>query len=164
MTNENEKSLEQKLKEANEKLPGLAETLKPYSGATWGMHWNGHPEDVKYLETKNYQIAAARWDEHEWDEGGGGIQWNGWLSVHYKQKNSQGKIQGLSTQKVVTRDRYDAHKDKTHLWGHSCVGIEALDDNQIKVSWENGKGEKVLSYTVNLKTKEIDGRKVVKEE
>jgi len=158
-----EKSLEQKMKEANEKLPGVDKMLQPSSYATWGMHWNGHPEDIKSLETKNYQIVAAKWDEHEWSEDGGGIQWNEWLSVHYKPKGSEENIRSLTTERIITRDMHSASNDRESLWPYNYVGIKALEGSEIEVSWQNEKGDSARSYIINLEERTINGIKYKEE-
>ena len=55
-----EKDLIIKLKDADENLEGVRDQLRPYNLASWGMHWNGAPKDIEYLETDRYKIVAAK--------------------------------------------------------------------------------------------------------
>lgn len=142
--------LEQKIQEIEEKFPGIAKKVKSYSGATWGMHWNAGITDIEYIETNNYQIAATRWNEHHWDEGGGGIKWTDWISVYYKPKQTDAEIKKIDTEKVVTRDQHHSYKDRTDLWGYNCVNVKDIKDDEIGVAWANKDGDAKLTYKIKL--------------
>lgn len=144
------KSLEKKLKDVEKNLVGVGDQLKPYSVATWGMHWNGAPEDVEYLETDRYQIVAAKWEEHHWSEDGGGVQWTEWLSLHYKKRGSKEEIRKIETDKIVTRDQQSASKDRRDLWPYDFVGVRLLSPTRIEVSWVDEEGNKGPTYKLKL--------------
>lgn len=150
MTNE---KLEQKIQEIEEKLSGIAKMVEPYKGATWGLHWSAEIEDINYIETLDYQVAATRWNEHHWNEGGGGVKWTDWISVYYKRRGTE-EVKTLKTDKVVTRDQYDPKKDLTDLWGYNEVGLKHIQANIIKVVWTNKEGhESSLARYIDLDTK-----------
>jgi len=135
-----------------EKMPSkLSGALKPYDGATWGMHWNGHAEDVVYGETENYKVVVAKWDQHDWNDGGGGIQWTEWLSVYFTKKGTE-DLHVLVPKKIVTRDMHDPHKDLNYLMGFNYAGLEAKEGDDVTVYWKNEAGEigEGTSHTYSL--------------
>lgn len=146
MTNE----LEQKIQETEEKFPGIAKKVEHYSEATWGMHWNAGITDIKYIENDNYQIAATRWNEQHWGEGGGGIRWTDWISIYYKLKETDAEIKKIDTEKIVTRDQYHSYKDRTDLWGYNLVSIKDINDDKIEVAWTNKDGDAKLTHKIKL--------------
>ncbi len=146
--------LEQKVQKIEGKFPRIVKEVEPFNGANWGMHWNGGIQDINYIETLDYQVAAARWNKHSWGEGGGGVKWTDWISVYYKRKDSQEKIKKVDTEKIVTRDQYDPKKDRTDLWGYNNASLEKIEDNKIRTSWANSECEKKLSYIIDLDKEE----------
>lgn len=142
--------LEQKIQEIEGKLPGIVKMVEPYEGATCGMHWNRNVQDICYKELEKYYVVAARWNEHHWDEGGGGIRWTDWISVYYKRKKGDQEIKKLETDKIVTRDQYDQHKDRRDLWGYNLVSIKDIKDDEIVVAWTNKDGNTKLTYKIKL--------------
>jgi len=151
-----DKPLEEKLKDVETNLSGVRDQLKPYSNATWGLHWDRSPEDVEYLETDRYQIVVAKWEEHEWSESGGGIQWKEWLSLHYREKGSEGEIRQIKTDKIVLRDKHSASKDRRDLWPYNFVGVQPLSPTQVEVSWVDEAGNKGLTYKLDLENKDAN--------
>lgn len=141
--------LEEKIQEIEGKVPGMAKKVESYKGATWGMHWNAGIQDINYIETSDYQVVAARWNDHSWDEGGGGIKWTDWITIYYKRKEGEDEIKSIKTEEVVTRDQYDPKKDRTDLWGYNNVSLEKIENNKVRTSWTNNDGKEALAYIVN---------------
>jgi len=144
-----EKTLREKLNEAEVNLSGVSKQLEPYERAV-DRHRNGSIEDVEYLETDLYQIVAAKWEEHNWSLYEGAVQWEEWLSLHYRRKGYDGKIKQLKTEKIVTRNRYDPKKDKTYLWSHDFVSIQSLGPSKIEIAWVDEAGNKGPIYELDL--------------
>ena len=142
--------LEEKLKEIEKIFPEIKSRLKPYSYATWGIHWSGKPEDVDYKETEKYQIAASKWEEHLWEEGTGGIKWTEWLKVNYRGKEANEELKEIETEKIVTRDQFDQNKDLNYLWPYNFAKIRVLSDDEIEVWWADKEGNKEQIHKLKL--------------
>jgi len=142
--------LEQRLREAEAKLPNLREHLKPYSGGFFDEYYNVRIDDATYLETNNYNVVVANMNEHSWSDCGGGISWSVWLSVHYRGKKDEKEIILLETEKIRIRSREGSAGDKRHLWGYSFVFAQHTSEDQIEVAWANEEGDKALTYRINL--------------
>jgi len=147
-----EASLEEKLKNAETQMPGVWDQLKPYDfgSRSYSSFHAGAIQDLEYVETEKYQVVAAKWDEHYYG-GRGGIEWSEWVSIHYREKGSR-EIKQTKTERIETRNRYDAREDKKHLWPYNFVKIEVLESDQVKVSWadENGETLSEVEYTIKL--------------
>lgn len=143
--------LEEKLKNAEANLPGVRDKLKPFGGASWGMHWKSAPEDIKYLETDKYQIVAAKWEQHEWSEYGGRVGWIDWVSLYYQEKGCKEEIREIGTKGFVTRDRESPDKDRRDLWPYHFVEVQPLGQTQVEVAWVDESGNKGPKYKLDLK-------------
>lgn len=141
--------LEEKIQETELKIPNIREVIKPYNGATWGMHWNGSVQDICYKELEKYYVVAARWNKHSWDEGGGGIKWTDWVSVYFFDKEDTTKKRIEETGEIVTRHQYDQLQDRRDLWGYNNVEIFDVTDNTLKVAWVNKESLKGPTYKIN---------------
>jgi hypothetical protein len=148
-----DKTLEEKLNDAESNLPGVRDQLKPHNFGSWGTYWKGAPEDVEYIETDRYQIVAAKWERHSWSEYGGGVEWTEWVSVHYREKGSEGKIPKLETEQIVTRDGENSRKDRNDLWPYNFVSVESTGPTQIEVAWADQEGNKGPTYKLDLEKK-----------
>jgi hypothetical protein len=140
--------LEDKLKEIYREMPGIEKELKPYSMGSWGMHWSGSVEDAAYLKVGEYKFTAAKWEEHEWSEGSGGIQWTGWISCYYQKDGEPLKTKVQNH--IVTRDMHHAYKDKPELWPHHYVKITPSSSNSTYVSWCDADGKEGPGSEVKL--------------
>ena len=149
-------SLEEHIKQIEKKLPGIQEHLKPYSGATWGIHWNAGVEDIDYIETDKYKVAVAKWEQHDWYEEGGGIQWTEWLEFYFENKERpQDDVQKEKINPIVTRDRYEPRKDRQYYWPLNYVSITKAEDNKITVYWHDRDEKEGIRYQFDLDKKEI---------
>ena len=132
-------------------MPGLREQLASKHGDWGDMKSNSHVKGINFVETDNFYVVAAIWDDHTYSmRGNGGIQWKNWTTVHYREKESEGEIRQLSSPEVVTRHRFSADYDRRDLWPFTLrVGLEA-EGNKVKTSWMNSDGEKRMQMEYNL--------------
>jgi hypothetical protein len=142
------KPLEEKLKEIYTAMPEVKPPLEPYRMASWGMHWSGSVQDAALIKVGEYTVAAAKWEEHEYSEDGGGIQWNEWVSCNYQKKG--GKLHEQKQNAIVTRDRNTASKDRRDLWEYDYVKITPDGDKKVRVSWCDAKGREGPGIDVKL--------------
>jgi len=145
MTNE----LEKKIEEVKGKMPGIEGYLKPRSCATWGTHSNSNVEAVDYKENEEYRIAAAKWEEHLWNEDGGGIAWNIWAELYVQKKGEEG-VQKLKKEQINVRHQYDQNQDKRHYWGLN-VRITEIDGNKVGVEMYNSEAGIKQDFDLNEK-------------
>lgn len=143
------RSLDETVRMIEGKMPGIKKLMERYSGATWGMHWNGAIENAAYLETDKYKVAAAKWEEHDWCEDGGEIQWTECVTVYYMPKNGT-EIKKITPEQIITRDRNNFYQDKRNLWKYNYVSLEAITSNEVEVAWADEKGKKGPTYRVKL--------------
>lgn len=142
-------NLEGLIAEIKKRVPGIAEHLKGYSNATWGMHWSGGPEDVTYIETPEYHIVGSKWEEHHYSEDGGGIQWKEWAELHY-QKKGTGEIKTKKGGEVITRHQYNPNLDEQGLWPYNYISVELAGKNSVSIAWTDRDGNKEQSYAIRL--------------
>jgi len=148
-----QKTIEEKIAEAEIQMPGVAKMLGRYSDATWGMHWSGGPTGVAYLETDQYKVVVAKINEHEWSEDGGGIQWKEWLQVYCMPKTPRDTLKGIGkyvSQQIVTRHMSNPNQDREELWGFRNAYAVAIDASRIKIAWAKEEGELGPEYTIDL--------------
>ncbi len=138
-------------------MPGLSEQLASKYGDWGDMKSSSHVKGINFVETDNFYVAAAMWDDHTYSmRGNGGIQWKNWTTLHYREKESEGEIRQLSSPAVVTRHRFSADCDRSDLWDFiNNVGLEA-EGNTVKVSWMSADGEKRMTSGYNLE--ELNGK------
>jgi hypothetical protein len=132
-------NLTQIVNELEIKMPGVKQRLEPYREATWGIYWNGSIEDVKYLETDKYQVAAAKWEQHLWTEGGGGIEWKEWISLYFQVKGTS-EIKSIKGKEIVTRHQYDPQEDLKGLWSYNFASLKHVDENKFEIAWQDREG------------------------
>jgi len=132
-------------------MPGLQNQLKSKYGSCGDMKSSTQVKDIKYVETDNYHVVAAMWEDHTYSMSGhGGIQWKNWVTVHYKEKGSEGEIRELHSPAVVTRNRFGADYDRKELWPFmNYVGLEA-EGNSVETSWIDSSGNKAVITKHNL--------------
>ncbi|MBD3354374.1 hypothetical protein GF361_00135 [Candidatus Woesearchaeota archaeon] len=132
-------------------MPGISEKLKNYSKRVMGYATTGSASDAEYVETKDYQVVAAKILEHEWDteDYSGGIEWNEFLKIYFKKKDND-EIQEIWTPKVMTRSPYHSKYDKKELWEDNFVYLERTKVNRIKTAWADEYGDTSLIYMINL--------------
>jgi len=129
----------------------VKELAKPYSGGFFDIYYHGGPGDTAYATTANYYVAATRWEQHEWSDCGGGIEWTSWLKVYYQPK-AGGAISSLGLGAAVIRDREDSRKDRTDLWAHDRAYLKAdLQNDTIDTGWMNEEGHIVMQKSIRLK-------------
>jgi hypothetical protein len=144
--------LKEQLEEFEKKLPGIKDSLEPWnSNFEDGSHLNQHPQDIKYLETEKYKIAAAKWERHFWTEhSGGGVGWIEWLNIYWISKENRGRLKEYTQGHITTRDEYYPYKDKRDLWGYDKIGLEKLSEDEIEAYWTNEQGKKGPSCKLKL--------------
>ncbi|MCX6748236.1 MAG: hypothetical protein NT076_01385 [Candidatus Pacearchaeota archaeon] len=145
-----EPKLKQKIRDIEAKFPGIRNRVRSYRDCGWGLNTTGMLEDIAYAETNRFQVVASKWEEHEWCDDGGGIEWKEWLRVYYKEKAGE-VIRRIETKKVTTRDQHEPSKDLRYLWPYDFVSIRKLGGDRIKVAWANEAGEEGPSYKIKLK-------------
>ena len=143
------RSLDETVQMIESKMPGARKLLERYSGATWGMHWNGTPENAAYLETEKYKVAAAKWEKHDWCDDCGGIQWTECVTVYYMPKNGEG-IKKITPEQIITRDKNHSYNDRIGLWKYNYVNLEAIGSDEVEVAWTDEEGKKGPTYRVKL--------------
>jgi len=147
-------SLEQKLKDAESKMPGISGLVQPYKGGFFDMYYSGRLDDAEYLETDKYQVLASKWEVHSWSDMGGGIAWDERLKIFYREKGKN-EIKSLETPEVRTRDHHDEYRDRKDLMPYDYVFIKPVDASRFEVAWANKEGNKTERYWVNLDTNQV---------
>ena len=144
-------NLEQKIKEAKEKLPGIK--LDEFRFDQYGHHIDRRVSDIEIVETDNYIVASAKWEERVWDRwqgiSNGGIARNGWLSISYKPKTNE-DLTTIETKKVCVNHQHDPRKDRD-LMSYILVNFEHVGDDQIKGGWMRKDGEVRMKFSLDLK-------------
>jgi hypothetical protein len=161
---ETDKGLEEKLQDAESTLVGIGDQLKGDRFGYADAIWHIYVQDVKCLETNEYQVVAAKWRK-EMRTGPGryfepspsllGIEWEEWTSVYFRRKKSEKDNRVIETERVKTRDLYDSSKNKTELWPYKFVEVYPLEPTEIEVVWVNKEGDKGLTYIVDLESDEV---------
>ena len=142
-----EKTIEEKITEAEEHLPGVEKILKRVS-ERGGKHYREHPTDVEYLGVGEHKVVAAKWESRYWNEFKGGVGTNEWVALYHF--GPEGEIKKISTNEIRTRDQYDSRFDKRDMLYHDYVSLEALADDKVEVAWANKDGKKGPTYTIKL--------------
>ncbi len=141
-----EKTLDEKLRIAHEiyRVYGLNQKEHPRGNRTF-------PEDVEFLKNDKYDFAAVKWERND-ATGGGGVEWTGWITLYYREKEKDGiaPFRELETEKIVTRDKNLQRNDKPHLWDFKYVGLKELEQDKVEVAWTNEKGIKGPTYQIKL--------------
>lgn len=143
-------TLNDKLKTAENKMPGIKDLLKGSNGNCWGTNWSNHPEDIEYQKIGEYDVLAAKWFGKEYSDDGGGVAWNEWTSVHYRKQEDNAEIKTITSDKIVTRDQFDPRKDRTYLWQFDYIGIETKENGGVEAYWANAEGKKGPAYNIKL--------------
>ena len=109
--------------------------------------------DIEIVETDNYIVASAKWEERVWDRwqgiSNGGIARNGWLSISYKPKTNE-DLTTIETKKVCVNHQHDPRKDRD-LMSYILVNFEHVGDDQIKGGWMRKDGEVRMKFSLDLK-------------
>ena len=142
-----EKRLEEKIIEAETFLPGVGEMLKPISKRNGARYHNEHPTDVEYLEIHGHKVVAAKWEARYWHEFKGGVGTNEWAVVYLFAEN---EIKEKVISGTMTRDQFSSSFDRRNLLYHDYIGLEALADDKVEVSWVKHDGTKGLTYVIDL--------------
>lgn len=148
------KSLKQKIKGIESKFYGIEEKLQPFEYDFQDDHIKVFPTDVKYRLTKNYKVIAVKWKRHtSWTFSN--HVYRDWLAIYYKEKkNDKKKIKEILTDSIETERTKMAGND-SNFEKYECVNIHLLASDKIDVWWSNLKGEKSVTYEINLKTKYV---------
>ncbi len=133
----------------DQKMPGVKRYLMSEKTDETYFHSNRSPTDIEYLETEDYQVVAAKWEEHHWKKKPySGVGWNEWVEIYYAKSGQE--PEGRRTRMVATRDKYNSSFDRKDLWGHEKVNLEKIGKNKITVAWQNGKGHIVMQETYEI--------------
>ena len=114
------------------------------------MHWSGSPADVAQIQTADYKVIAAKWEEHEWSEDGGGIAWKCWASIYIQPTGQDAPLKRVRAPTISTRDQHNADYDRRDLWGYNNVSVKDLGNNKVEVAWADNKGNLGPTYTYDL--------------
>ncbi len=151
-------TLEAKIQEMEVKMPGVSKMLQPKQGSEdirgLDRHYTVDPTDVAYTETEKYKVVATKWEEHNWYNEVGGIEWIGWLRVYHQPKEGGG-IKVALTPSIKTRDANNTAYDKPTLWGYDSVSLQPLEDDTVRIAWANKNGHEGPAYELHLETRQI---------
>ncbi|MBT4446983.1 hypothetical protein HON71_03960 [Candidatus Woesearchaeota archaeon] len=145
-----EKTMDEKIAEAETFLPGINKTIKPGGWVSWGRYCKSHPEDLEFLETEQYKVVAVKWKSREWNDYHDGVGINEWVTLHYFGEDNE--LKEIVPEKIVVGDQYDSQKYRADLlFKYHYVGLEALADDKVEVAWVKHDGTKGPTYVVELK-------------
>lgn len=170
----NEKSFDEKLKEAETFLPGIREHLNFTGAHTPAGSFTAYPKDVETVETDTYRVVAAKWEGERWKDlldfmpginigyGLESVDCSGWLSVHYQHKNGDGDITSLTTDPLQTR-KYLVETEngmplkgrfrndtKTDHYPFEYVSLRHLGGDRIVAAWVDAEGDTGPKYKMDL--------------
>ena len=141
------RDIHRKVIQARKFMPGVEKKLAGDSSQYGDLHWYFGVQDLAFAKTSKYRIIAARWEQHHYEDGCGGIEWTDWLSLHYQ---GEEKIKNRTTEKIVIRDQYLPSKDKREFWGYK-LSLKVLEDNLVEVAYVNTQGSRIKPYTFKLR-------------
>ncbi|MBU1198980.1 MAG: hypothetical protein KKF46_07810 [Nanoarchaeota archaeon] len=92
-----DKTLEEEIKEIENKFPEITDRLKPYSGSQGLTHWESRIIMISYDENDKYQQVIAEWNECEYIKEDL-IRTYKWFTEYTKEKDSSdSKLQERNT-------------------------------------------------------------------
>ncbi|MGY4884582.1 MAG: hypothetical protein ACP5NZ_03315 [Nanobdellota archaeon] len=144
-----DKSLVEKLKDAEKFLPCIQEKLKREIFGQFDMHWITFPTDVEFLETDKYKIVASKFKEESFSDMGGGASISGWITIYYVEDT--GKIKEKKTEILKTaHSGWFGGEERSPLSQFDYVKLRMLGEKQVEVAWVDERGKYGPVYKLDL--------------
>lgn len=149
----NEKTLEQKLDEAEEKMPGMKKLLQnSQSNYGWSAS-NNYVTDVEYLRAFRHQVVAVKRMIHTWrgiqSGNDGGIEWVSYSKLYYI-KDGETEIKAVAGPMVKTRDAFNPEEDRPEFFGFNYIQLRWPGYDEIRFSWTNDIYDTICEQTFRL--------------
>jgi hypothetical protein len=154
------KKLEEKLEDAEERMPGIAKYLEYLCAVNTD---GDRVSDIDFIQTEKYDILATKWDATKLDDWKDEIRAQ-WASVYFRERGRKTEMETVETAREYTRNPLFGNFVRNDLENYHCVQVCETGQDIVNLAWIDSKGYMGPNFDINLQTKstklgDLDGEK-----